>query len=94
MPRPGPGLAQGADRADPAQRVALAVAVGHRRELDDRDVEVADRGDQVERVAPVLGLLDLLAVTEQAADSQPHSGLLVDYQAASFVGQSLPFHRG
>ena len=86
-PEPGRAPAQRADRRDPEQR---SRAVGRERELDDRDVEVADRADQLERVVPVAGLLDLVAVGEQPPDAQPDGGLLIDDQAASFLVHSMP----
>ena len=65
------------------------VAVVSAAEVDDRDVEVADRGQQLERAAAVLRLLDLVAVGKRFAHPQPHGGVRVDYQAASVLVHSL-----
>ena len=82
-PEPGRALGAAPDRrrCRRARRGAVAAAAARRSRRRSRPSE----RDQLERVAAVGGLLDLVAVGEQAADPEPHGRLLVDDQAASFV---------
>ncbi len=81
-PESGARFAQRLDRGEADERIAVPVAG---RQVDDRDVEIPERRDQLERVAAIGCLLDLVAVGEHAPDPDPNGRLLVDHQAASFV---------
>src|SRR5829696_364000 len=57
-------------------------------QVDDRDVEVADRGQELDCAGARLRLLDLVAVPERLAHTQPNGGLRIYDQAASVVVHS------
>ena len=91
-PERRPGPPQSADRRNPGEAVAGARDAWD--ELDDRDVEVADRIDQVESRPTVGGLLDVITLGEQPPDPQPDGGLLIDDQAATLVCSAYAPVRG
>ena len=59
-------LAKSADRRHSREILASLPPV-REAQIDDRDVEVADRGEQLEGAVPVLGLLDLIPAPESLA---------------------------
>src|SRR5204862_4209059 len=81
------GLADGADRPGSAELLMLVTVAP--TQIDDRDVEVADRGQELERPASVLGLLDLISIAERLADAQASGRVRVYDQAASVLAHSL-----
>ena len=59
-------LAKRTDRGH-ARQVPVSLAPVREAQVDDRDVEVPDRGEQLQGAIPVLGLLDLISLPEHLA---------------------------
>ena len=76
---------QPANRLRAADRAALALAAP--AHVDDRDVEVADVADEVERLVAGRRLVDDEAVFEGAANAQADEWVAVDDQAVWGLAQ-------
>src|SRR5581483_11693414 len=85
-PDAGLGLAKGPDRSRSAEPAAIPPVP--RAEVDYGDVEVADRGQELERSAPVLRFLHLVAAAERLSHAQADRGVRVYDQAASVLVHS------
>jgi hypothetical protein len=84
-PDPGRGAAQHPDRLGAADRRPGAVlAPAH---IDDRDVEIADVADQLQRLLAGDRLVHLEVVSEHPPDSEPDQWVIVDHQAVGALAQ-------
>ena len=80
------GPVQGADRLVAADR-RIAGAVLAPAHVDDRDVEVADVADQVERLLAARGLVHVEVAGEDLANPEPDERVIVDDKAVGAFAQ-------